>query len=87
MDMINDWRVHDNDNSLSDHKYLEYRIANYEPFFKVIRNFRMANWEQFGHSLSHLTSLTVATDTKSMDRAADELHDDIIGALDVACPL
>ena len=87
MDMVNDWRVHDDDNSLSDHKYLEYRIANYEPFFKVIRNFRTADWGQFGRSLSHLTSLTVATDSKSMDRAADELHDDIIGALDVACPL
>ena len=81
IDVVDDWKVNEGE-SLSDHKYIEYSLKNYEPYLKTIRNFRKADWEQFERVLKD-KKYTVA----SVDDAAATLETDINEGLDVACPM
>ena len=84
VDLVSDWHVNEGE-SLSDHKYLEYKITEYQPFFKKMRNFRKVDWVEFASILDkHSYDLSKYG---NLDQAADDLNAHIREGLDVVCPL
>ena len=87
-DIIDEWRV-DEGPSISDQRYIDFKITNYKPFRKEMRNLRKADWMKFKEMVGKVTPEPRSNfNTKEgLDREADRLNDIIKEGLDVVCPL
>lgn len=85
-DLIHDWKVDTKRPSLSDHRYILFKIKEYKYQKKKSRNLRNANWVRFQMSLEKLKDIPTRPSTEDLDSAATNLETGIMIALNEACP-
>ena len=77
------WTVDTVNDSLSDHRYLKYRLGDYVPEKALYRNLNKANWYKFNEILKDFRY----DEAEDLDIAALKLQNKIREALDISCPL
>ena len=86
--MIKDWHVESCD-SMSDHRYINFKIENDAPVPLFRRNPRTTDWESYGKCLEKKLALWARHLDKpsAIEDAVQSLQADIIEAYESACPL
>ena len=73
--------------SHSDHRYILYSLGKYKPAEEMFRNLKKANWARFAEALDTSPLVEIARDGSNINECADALENNILRALDAACPL
>ena len=81
---LDGWKVEDNE-SLSDHKYIPFSRGSFEPRKAGLRNLNTAPWNLFRESLDKVER-PVIEDDSSLNDLADKFENLVEGALEKAYP-